>query len=49
MKKVLEYCVDSWYSIFRIGCKKGVLEMKQNNITVFDIANFFSSKEEMTH
>lgn len=49
MKKMLVYCANLCYSLFRIGYSKGVVKMKENNITVFDVADFFSSKEEMTH
>lgn len=48
IKKVLEYCANLWYSIFRIGIVREVKDM-ENKITVFDVANFFRSKESMTH
>lgn len=48
IKKVLEYCDNLWYSIFRI-MKGKVISMESNNITVFDVANYFRSKESMTH
>ncbi len=48
MKKVLEYFTNLWYSVFRIG-KMERISMENNKITIFDVAEFFSSKETMTH
>ena len=48
MKKVLEYCVNLWYSYTR-DSKGDVGNMKDNKITVFDVVNYFRSKESMTH
>ena len=39
MKKVLEYCVNLWYSIFRIRDNKGVISMDKTNI--MNVAVFF--------
>lgn len=46
-KKILEYLHKLCYSIFRID-SSGVSIMKNRTITVFDVANFFRSKESMT-
>lgn len=48
MKKVLEYVTNLCYSLFRIGYWE-VINMEENKLTVFDVANFFRSKEKMSH
>lgn len=40
LKKILEYCANLWYSIFRIGAS-GVKVMEDKKMTIFDVANFF--------
>lgn len=47
MGKVLEYFSNLWYSLIRIG-REGE-RMEKSELTVFDVANFFRSKEEMSH
>lgn len=47
MGKILEYFSNLWYSLIRIGREGERMEM--NKLTVFDVANFFRSKEEMSH
>lgn len=48
LKKILEYLTNLCYSIFKIS-SSGAKEMKDEGISVFDVANFFRSKEKMTH
>ena len=49
LKIILEYLVKRCYSIIRIERYLGVSVMDKNMLTIFDIANFFRSKERMTH
>lgn len=46
--KTLEYCAILCYPVFRICNSNGVNNMKGEEVTVFDVANFFRSKESMT-
>ena len=48
MKKIVEYLTNLWYSLIRVGRYEEVLTMR-TELTVFDVANFFRSKEKMTH
>lgn len=49
LKLVLEYLLKRCYSIFRIRDDMEVSNMDTKNLSIFDIANFFRSKEKMTH
>ena len=56
IKKVILYFTNLWYSIIRVGSFRGSENMlsflsknKDKDITVFDIAKFFSSKQVMSH
>jgi len=52
MKKVIEYFHDLCYSLVRIGkhSRVGVImDGRKKELTIFDIADFFRSKETMTH
>lgn len=49
LKKVVAYFKKTCYYVFRIS-KKDVNEMKEvEELTVFDVADFFRSKGKMTH
>ena len=48
MKKIVEYLTNLWYSLIRVEKYEEVLTMRAE-LTVFDVANFFRSKEKMTH
>ena len=48
-KKGIQYFNKLWYSIFRIESHKKRVVFMNSKLTVFDVANFFSSKERMTH
>lgn len=50
IKNIVEYCLKLCYSIFRIGRHKSDgVKIVANELSVFDVANFFSSKEVMTN
>jgi len=49
IRKIVEYFIELWYSIFRLNVNDGVIIMKGNKLTVFDVANYFRSKESMSH
>lgn len=49
-KKILEYLHELCYSIFRVEVsEEGEVSMDNKELTVLDVANFFRSKEKMTH
>lgn len=48
LKKGIVSFTNLWYSIFRIDDRSGK-KMEGERVTVFDVANFFRSKESMTH
>ena len=52
LKKVVEYLTNLWYYFNRIEQVNGVIAMGVKNkksLTILDIANFFRTKETMTH
>ncbi len=49
IKNILEYITNLCYSLFRRIGFSGVMNMEENRLTVFDVANFFRSKQKMTH
>lgn len=49
IKKILEYITNSCYHIIKIGRIGRNIGMEEKSLTVVDVAQFFSSKEVMTH